>query len=322
MKTVLIAGSNGMVGSAIFRRLSNEPDVRLITLNRGDLDLRSQSDVINFFSKNKIDELYIAAAKVGGILANKNYPAEFIYDNTQIQLNLIHSAYLAKIKKVIFLGSSCIYPRNASQPIKEEFLMQGDLEQTNFAYAIAKICGIKMCESYNIQYGTDFRSLMPTNLYGPNDNFDLNSSHVLPALITKFHQAKRDSKDSVIVWGSGLPRREFLHVDDLADAAVFIMGLPREEIENITSPYLSHLNVGVGVDITISELASLIASTTSFSGKIIFDKSMPDGTPQKLLDISRIKSLGWQHKINLSDGIEMTYKWYVDNFLDVSGAIN
>ena len=317
---IYVAGHKGLVGSAILRRLQAEKYLNLIVPSHQDLDLIRQAEVEAFFRTERPEFVFLAAAKVGGILANNTYPAAFIYQNLSIESNVIHSAYEAGVKKLLFLGSSCIYPRDCPQPMKEEYLLSGKLEPTNEPYAIAKIAGIKMCQSYNRQFGTRFISVMPTNLYGPGDNFDLETSHVFPALIRKFHEAKireanlqkggvrerseRSSNDSfVTLWGTGTPRREFLHVDDLADACVFLMN--HYEDSQI-------INIGVGKDISISELADLIKDIVGFKGNIHYDRSKPDGTPQKLLDVNKLKALGWQPKIFLRQGIEMTYRWYVE----------
>ncbi|MCL6473234.1 MAG: GDP-L-fucose synthase [Firmicutes bacterium] len=301
---IYIAGHRGLVGSAIVRKLKAEGYKNLLLRNSDELDLRDSSAVRDFFESERPEYVFLAAAKVGGIWANSHYPAEFIYDNLTIQLNIIHNAYLFGVKKLLFLGSSCIYPKFAPQPMKEEYLLTGILEPTNEPYAIAKIAGIKMCEAYNRQYGTNFISVMPTNLYGPNDNFDLQNSHVLPALIRKFHEAKVSGAPSVVVWGTGSPRREFLHVDDLADACLFL-------IQNYGSSEL--INIGVGEDLTIKELALLIREVVGFEGELEFDSSKPDGMAQKLLDVSKINNLGWRAQIGLRQGIEMTYRWYVES---------
>ena len=317
---VFVAGHKGLVGSAILKRLQDERYSNLIVRSHQELDLMRQAKVKSFFKTEKPEYVFLAAAKVGGILANNIYPAEFVYQNLSIESNVIHSAYESGVKKLLFLGSSCIYPRDCPQPMKEEYLLSGKLEPTNEPYAIAKIAGIKMCQSYNRQFGTRFISVMPTNLYGPGDNFDLETSHVFPALIRKFHEAKireanlpkggvrerseRSSNGSfVTLWGTGTPRREFLHVDDLADACVFLMN--HYEDSQI-------INIGVGKDISISELADLIKDIVGFKGNIHYDRSKPDGTPQKLLDVNKLKALGWQPKISLRQGIEMTYRWYVE----------
>lgn len=301
---IYIAGHNGLVGSALVRRLDQLGYANLIMKTRAQLDLRDSVAVQRFFSSEKPDYVFMAAAKVGGILANDTCPADFIYQNLMIQSNVIHNSYLVNVKKLLFLGSSCIYPRECQQPIKEDYLLSGPLEKTNEAYAIAKIAGIKMCQAYNQQYGTNYIAVMPTNLYGPNDNFDLSTSHVLPALIRKFHEAKVNGRTSVQVWGSGNPRREFLHVDDLADASLFLMANYDEgEI----------VNIGTGKDLSISELAELVREVVGFEGEVHYDASKPDGTPRKLLDVSRLHATGWHHKIELRDGIEKSYMWFVEN---------
>jgi|TARA_B110000438_G_scaffold264098_1_gene276518 GDP-L-fucose synthase len=309
---IYIAGHRGMVGSAILRRMSDDGYTKFILKSSSELDLVDQTAVKAFFNNEKPDIIIDAAAKVGGILANNTYRAQFIYENLMIQNNLIHAAHENKIEKFLFLGSSCIYPKLSPQPMKEEYLLSGELEPTNEPYAIAKIAGIKMCENYFKQYGDNFLSIMPTNLYGENDNFDLKTSHVLPALINKFHEAKLKSKASVEIWGTGAPKREFLHVDDLASAAIFVL-------ENIDADELydklriSHLNIGTGKDISIKELSLLIKEVIGFDGDLEFDKSKPDGTPQKLLDVSAINNKGWKFSIDLKDGIESTYQWYLQN---------
>jgi len=298
-----------MVGSALLRRLAADESLELLTRKHGDLDLTRQSEVEGFFVDEAIDQVILAAAKVGGILANPSYPAEFICENLQIQTNVIHAAHLAGVKRLLFLGSSCIYPRLAAQPIREDALLAGPLEPTNEPYAIAKIAGIRMCESYRRQYGRDFRSVMPTNLYGPNDNFNLETSHVLPALLRKFHDAAKSGDDQVVVWGSGSPRREFLHVDDMADACALIMRMDTDDFWNAVPARNSQVNIGCGQDISIAELAALLAEVTGFGGDIVFDSSKPDGTPRKLLDVSRIRSMGWAPAISLPEGIARTYQW-------------
>ena len=303
MKRVFVAGHSGLVGSAICRRLEAD-GVEPVIMSRAELDLTDQRAVSDWFGSGAIDEVYLAAAYVGGIHANDTYPADFIRNNLVIQSNVIHSAWEHDVKKLLFLGSSCIYPKHAPQPMPEESLLTGPLEPTNQWYAIAKIAGIKMCQAYCKQYGFDAISVMPTNLYGPGDNFDLETSHVLPALLRKFHEAKMSGAESVEVWGSGTPRREFLHVDDLADACVFLMG-------NYSSPEI--INVGWGKDISIAELAQLIAGVVGFEGRLEFDASKPDGTLRKLLDTSRLTALGWQPTIALGDGIAKTYAWYRSN---------
>lgn len=299
---VFVAGHRGLVGSAIVRRLGELGCCNLLVRSHSELDLREQAAVDNFFRENRPQFVILAAAKVGGILANAARPAEFLHDNLAIQTNVIHASWMHGAKKLLFLGSSCIYPRLAPQPIKEEYLLTGPLERTNEAYAIAKIAGLKLAAAYHTQYHFSAISLMPTNLYGPGDNFDLETSHVLPAMIRRFHEAKVSDSPSVTLWGTGTPRREFLHVDDLADAACFLM-------ENYDAPDL--LNVGVGQDLSIAELAALVARIVGYSGSIIFDRSRPDGTPRKLLDVSRIHALGWSAKIPLEQGIASTYEWYV-----------
>ncbi|MCD4762666.1 MAG: GDP-L-fucose synthase [Desulfobacterales bacterium] len=301
---IYVAGHRGLVGSAIMRRLEIEGCKNLITHTHAELDLTRQEKVEEFFRKERPDYAFLAAARVGGIYANNAYPAEFIYSNLTIQTNIIHASYLFKVKKMLFLGSSCIYPKNCPQPMKEEYLLGGPLEPTNEPYAVAKIAGIKMCQAYNRQYGTNFFSVMPTNLYGPNDNFDLKTSHVLPALIRKFHEAKIKGQSEVEIWGTGSPRREFLHVDDLADACLFLM-------KNYNSSEI--VNIGVGKDQTIRELAEIIAGLTGFKGSIRFDSGKPDGTPVKRLDVSKINSIGWRARIGMEQGIAETYKWYAEN---------
>lgn len=302
---IYIAGHCGLVGSAIKRKLEKEGYNNFVFRTREELDLLDSNKVSDFFKREKPEYVFLAAAKVGGILANNNYSADFIYQNLLIQSNIIHNSYLNKVKKLLFLGSSCIYPKNCPQPIKEEYLLSGYLEETNKAYAIAKIAGIEMCQSYNKQYKTNFISVMPTNLYGPNDNFDLRSSHVFPALIRKFHEAKINNDKVVIIWGSGLPRREFLYVDDLAEACVFLMN-------NYNDSEI--VNIGTGEDITIFELSKLIKKVVGFKGEIINDTIKPDGTLQKLLNVDRINKVGWHYKISLEEGIKKTYEWFLDNY--------
>ena len=301
---IYLAGHRGLVGSAIMRNLNSKGYNNIIHRTSSELDLTRQEDVEDFFENEKPDYVFLAAAKVGGIKANDKYSAEFIYDNMMIQNNVINSAYDNDVDKLLFLGSSCIYPKHAPQPMKEEHLLTGKLEETNEAYAIAKISGIKMCQFYNKQYGTNFISVMPTNIYGPNDNFDLETSHVLPALIRKFHEAKENNDDEVVIWGTGEPKREFLHVNDLADAVVYLMNNYDGE---------QHVNIGVGKDISIKELAELIKKIVGFEGKIVNDTSKPDGTPRKLLDVSRLNEIGWEASIGLREGIEMTYEWYKEH---------
>jgi len=307
-KKIYVAGHTGMVGSAITNELVNCGYNNLILKNYPGLDLIKQVEVEKFFEIEKPEVVIITAAKVGGILANNTYPAEFIYDNLMIEANIIHNAYKAGVEKLIFLGSSCIYPKLAPQPLKEEYLLSDYLEFTNEPYAIAKIAGIKLCENYYRQYGCNFYSVMPTNMYGPNDNFDLNTSHVLPALIRKFHEAKEKNKSEVVIWGSGNPLREFLFVEDLADAILFLM--EKNNAKDLYEQGISHLNIGTGKDLTINELAQLIAEIIDFKGKIIHDSSKPDGTPRKLLDVSRINSLGWEYKTELRDGMVKTYEHF------------
>ena len=310
---ILVAGHNGMVGSALVRRLQNNSDVELITRSRSELNLLDQAAVQQFFRQEHIDQVYLAAAKVGGIHANSTYPADFIYDNLIIEANIIHAAHLVGVQKLLFLGSSCIYPKMAEQPMKEEALLTGRLEPTNESYAIAKIAGIKLCEGYNRQYGRDYRSVMPTNLYGLNDNFHPENSHVIPAMMRRFHEAKVVGADEVVVWGSGKPMREFLHVDDMAAASVYVMGLNNDTYEANTQPMLSHINVGTGVDCTIRELAETMKHVVGFEGKLAFDASKPDGTPRKLMDVSRLRALGWQASISLESGLQQTYSWFLAN---------
>ncbi|WP_019616967.1 GDP-L-fucose synthase [Psychromonas ossibalaenae] len=306
---IFIAGHNGMVGSAICRQLQHNNDVELVLRSRNELDLTNQQAVLNFFEHENIDQVYLAAAKVGGIVANNTYPADFIYENIMIECNVIHSAHLANIQKLLFLGSSCIYPKLADQPMAESALLTGRLEETNEPYAIAKIAGIKLCESYNRQHGRDYRSVMPTNLYGPNDNFHPENSHVIPALIRRFHEAKVNGDKLVVVWGSGKPKREFLYVDDMASASIHVMNLQKESYDKNTEPMLSHINVGTGIDCTIKELVDTLATVVGFKGKIKFDISKPDGAPRKLMNVERLKSLGWSYSTPLTDGLETTYQW-------------
>lgn len=309
---IYIAGHTGLVGSALVRKLKSEGYNNLLFRSIEELDLTRQADVEAFFAAEKPEYVFLAAAKVGGIHANNSFPADFIYINLAIQNNIIHSAYLNKVKRLLFLGSSCIYPKNCPQPMKEEHLLTGLLEPTNEPYALAKIAGLKMCESYNRQYGTQFIAVMPTNLYGPNDNFDLQTSHVLPALIRKFHEAKVNNQPEVVVWGTGTPRREFLYVDDMAAGCVFIINLDNKVIKNelLDYPRPCFVNLGTGKDISISDLSILVAKSVGFNGQIKFDTSKPDGTVQKLLDVSRLHSYGWKHKISIEHGLKMTYEAY------------
>ncbi|MEH1741595.1 GDP-L-fucose synthase [Fusobacterium varium] len=301
---IYVAGHRGLVGSAIVRNLKERGFTNLLVRTHKELDLKRQEDVEKFFEQEKPEYVFLAAANVGGIHANSTYPAEFIYDNLMIESNIIHSSYKNKVKKLLFLGSSCIYPKFAEQPIKEEYLLTGELEETNEAYAIAKITGIELCKFYRRQYGCDFISAMPTNLYGINDNFDLETSHVLPALIRKIHEAKIANKEEVVIWGTGKPLREFMYVDDLADALVHLMLNYSEEI---------HVNMGTGKDISIGELAEVVKEVIGYKGEIVNDLSKPDGTPRKLLDVSKLEATGWKYKIELKEGIEKTYKWYLEN---------
>ncbi len=306
---IFLTGHRGMVGSAILRQL----DVKPITRSRSELNLTDQGKVREFFLEEKPDVVILAAAKVGGIHANNVYPAEFIYENLMIQNNVIHQAFLAGVEKLLFLGSSCIYPKAAAQPMNESSLLTGVLERTNEPYAIAKIAGIKMCESYNRQYGVDYRSIMPTNLYGPGDNFHPENSHVLPALIRRFHLAKLAGDDTVKIWGTGNPRREFLHVNDMAKASLFVLNIPKAIYDANTLPMQSHINVGSGVDISILELAKVVANIVGFKGEILTDPTKEDGTPRKLLDVSKISNMGWGSQINLEEGIKSTYQWFKEN---------
>lgn len=313
MKRVYVAGHRGMVGSAIVRKLLKDPNVEVVTRGRDELDLLDLQSVQKFLIDNDIEQIYLSAAKVGGIVANNTYPADFIYQNLTIQNNVIHSAHLSGVKDLLFLGSSCIYPKLAVQPMEESALLTGELEETNEPYAIAKIAGIKMCESYNRQYGRNYRSVMPTNLYGPNDNFHPENSHVIPALLRRFHEANLAKEEEVIAWGSGQPMREFLHVDDMADACTYVMNLSEDVYKANTRPMLSHINVGTGVDCTIRDLVHLVAEVVGYQGDIVFDSSKPDGAPRKLMNVSRLKSLGWEYSISLEDGLRSTYEWFLAN---------
>lgn len=318
MTKIYVAGHSGMVGSAIVRRLQARQEkgeaIELITRTHAELDLTEQASVRDFFLDVRPDVVILAAAKVGGIHANNTYPADFIYQNIMMECNVLHQAWMVGVKRFLFLGSSCIYPKFAPQPMREDTLLTGTLEPTNEPYAIAKIAGIKLCESYNRQYGVshgvDYRSVMPTNLYGPGDNFHPENSHVVPALIRRFHEAVTTHAPEVVIWGSGKPYREFLHVDDMAEASLFVLDLPQDRYNANTLPMLSHINVGTGQEVTIAELAELIAQITGFSGRVVFDSTKPDGTPRKLMDVSRLKNMGWCAKINLREGLEDTYRWY------------
>jgi GDP-L-fucose synthase len=313
---IYVAGHNGLVGSAIVRVLRAQGHTNIVTRGHKELELTDQAQVRDFFATERIDQVYLAAAKVGGIHANNTYPAEFIYDNMMVQANVVHEAWRHGVQKLLFLGSSCIYPRMAPQPIKEEYLMSGMLEPTNEPYAMAKIAGIKLCESYNRQYGTDYRSVMPTNLYGPGDNYHPENSHVIPALMRRFHEAKMANAPEVVIWGSGKPMREFLYVDDMAAASVYVMDLDHDTYAAHTDAMHSHINVGTGEDVTIAELARLVGDTVGYRGRIGFDTGKPDGTPRKLLDVSKLKRLGWQASTPLPDGLRRAY----DAFLELSAA--
>lgn len=313
MVKIYLAGHRGMVGGAILRALQARGDTDIVIRTHSELDLTDQAAVRAFMQAERPDVVILAAAKVGGILANNSYPAEFIYENLMIEANVIHQAYAAGVTRLLQLGSSCIYPRAVPQPMREDALLTGVLEPTNEPYAIAKIAGIKLCESYNRQHGTDYRSVMPTNLYGPGDNFHPENSHVLPALIRRFHEAAQSRTEEVTIWGTGTPRREFLHVDDMAAASLFVLDLPKTDYEANTQPMLSHINVGSGTDISILELAQKVATVTGYTGRIITDPSKPDGTPRKLMDVSRLTQMGWSAQIGLDQGLAETYQWFLAN---------
>jgi GDP-L-fucose synthase len=313
IKRVFVAGHNGMVGSAIVRQLDKIADIEIIVRTRQELDLTNQQAVLDFFNKERIDQVYLAAAKVGGIVANNTYPADFIYQNLMIQCNIIHSAHQAGIQQLLFLGSSCIYPKLAQQPMAESALLTGTLEETNEPYAIAKIAGIKLCESYNRQYGRDYRSVMPTNLYGPHDNFHPENSHVIPALIRRFHEAKLNNDKEVVAWGSGKPMREFLFVDDMAAASIHVMNLDKSIYSENTEPMLSHINVGTGVDCSIRELVETVAKVVGYEGEVKFDASKPDGAPRKLMNVNRLANLGWKYSVSLESGLELAFRWFVEH---------
>ena len=308
---IYIAGHRGLVGSAIVRQLESRGYSNLIMRTHNDLDLTSQADVQNFLKQEKPDYVILAAGKVGGIYANNIYPADFLYNNIMIEANVINSAYENKVKRLLFLGSTCVYPKAVEQPMREEAILTDVLEPTNEPYALAKIAGIKLCESYNRQHGTDFRSVMPTNLYGINDNFHSENSHVIPALMQRFHKAKVNNNEEVVVWGTGEAMREFLYVDDMAEASLFVLELDKETYKANTKPMLSHINVGTGLDVTIREMAETMKVVVGFEGVLTFDTSKPDGAPRKLIDISRLSNLGWNYSINLEDGLRKTYKWYL-----------
>ncbi|MFT7372130.1 MAG: GDP-L-fucose synthase [Oleiphilaceae bacterium] len=310
---IFIAGHKGMVGSAITRQLKQQGYRNFIEVGRSELDLVNQADVAEFFDKSRPDYVFLAAAKVGGIFANNEYPAEFIYQNLMIESNVIHSAYTTAVKRLLFLGSSCIYPKLASQPMAESSLLTGGLEPTNEPYALAKIAGIKLCESYNRQYGCDFRSIMPTNLYGPEDNFHPDNSHVIPAMIRRFHEAKLADATAVEVWGSGKPKREFLYVDDMASASIHVMGLCLDSYKVETSEMQSHINVGTGRDVSIKLLAETIKAVVGFEGEIYFNTDKPDGAPRKLLDVSLLERMGWKASVELHTGLAKAYEWFLEN---------
>jgi GDP-L-fucose synthase len=309
---IYIAGHRGLVGSAIVRQLESKGFTNLLTRTHKELDLTNQVQVQTFFKQEKPDYVILAAAKVGGIHANNTYPADFIYQNMMIEANVINSAYENKVKRLLFLGSTCIYPKAVEQPMREDALLTDVLEPTNEPYALAKIAGIKLCESYNRQHGTDFRSVMPTNLYGINDNFHPENSHVIPALMQRFHQAKVDNDAEVVVWGTGNAMREFLYVDDMAVASLFVLGLDEKKYQANTKSMLSHINVGTGVDVTIRELAETMKEVVCYTGKLTFDTSKPDGAPRKLIDVTRLSNMGWSYSVNLKEGLATTYEWYLN----------
>ena len=319
MSKIFLAGHRGMVGSAILRQFAEHGDHQIITQTHAELDLTAQPAVRDFMKSEQPDVVILAAAKVGGIHANNTYPADFIYQNLMIECNVIHQAFEAGVTRLLQLGSSCIYPRDVPQPMCEEALLTGTLEPTNEPYAVAKIAGIKLCESYNRQYGVDYRSVMPTNLYGPGDNFHLENSHVLPALIRRFYEATEQKREEVVIWGTGRPRREFLHVDDMAAASLFVLNLPKPYYDASTLPMLSHINVGCGTDVSILELAHLVANVTGYTGRIATDATKPDGAPRKLMDVSRLASMGWKAKIALEDGVSETYSWFLQHSQSLRG---
>jgi GDP-L-fucose synthase len=319
MQKIYVAGHRGMVGGAILRQLEARGEMNILTRTHAELDLTNQGDVREFMQTERPDVVILAAAKVGGIHANNTYPADFIYENLMIECNVIHQAFAAGVKRLLQLGSSCIYPRDATQPMREDALLTGALEPTNEPYAVAKIAGIKLCESYNRQHGVDYRSVMPTNLYGPGDNFHPENSHVLPALIRRFHDAAKEQRGEVVIWGTGTPRREFLHVDDMAAASLYVLDFSKQDYGANTEPMLSHINVGSGSDVSILELAQCVAKITGFKGHIKTDPSKPDGAPRKLMDVSRLARMGWRANIALEDGIEETYRWYLANVESLRG---